>query len=58
MPLSVSDGAGAWISDFVNSTDPRFKGKSKKKRTQMALAAYYSKKRGESMSSPVSKILI
>jgi len=57
MPLSASSGPGAWIDDFVNSSDPRFKGKSKQKRIQQALAAYYSKKRGESMSSPVLKIL-
>jgi hypothetical protein len=29
------------IKDFVNSDDPKFQGKSKKKRTQMALGAYY-----------------
>jgi hypothetical protein len=60
MPLSVSSGAGPWIDDFVHSSDPRFKGKSKEKRKQMALAAYYSKKRGESLmsfSSPVSSVL-
>jgi hypothetical protein len=45
MPLSVSDGAGKWIDDFVNSTDKRFAGKSKEKRKQMALGAYYSAKR-------------
>lgn len=60
MPLSVSSGAGAWIKDFVNSDDPRFKGKSKAKRRQQALAAFYSRKRGESLtsfSSPVSSVL-
>lgn len=45
MPLSVSSGASAWIDDFVNSTDPRFEGKSKEKRKQMALGAFYSAKR-------------
>lgn len=45
MPLSVSSGASAWIDDFVNSTDPRFQGKSKEKRKQMALGAFYSAKR-------------
>ena len=29
------------IQDFVNSDDPKFRGKSKKQRTQMALGAYY-----------------
>jgi hypothetical protein len=51
MPLSVSQGAEAWISDFVNSTDPRFDGKSKAKRRQMALGAYYgAKRKKESMA--------
>jgi hypothetical protein len=60
MPLNVSDGPEAFIHDFVHSSDPRFKGKSKKTRIKQALAAYYSKKRGESLtslSSPVSSIL-
>lgn len=43
--LSKSATAGEWISDFVHSDDPRFKGKSKEKRKQMALAAYYAKQR-------------
>jgi len=45
--LKVSDGIGAWISDFVHSKNPNFAGKSKKERTQMALGAFYSAKRGE-----------
>lgn len=32
-----------YIHDFVNSDDPRFKGKSKKERIRMALGAYYGK---------------
>ena len=43
--LSKSATAGEWISDFVHSDDPRFKGKTKEKRKQMALAAYYAKQR-------------
>ena len=43
--LSNSASAGDWVSDFVKSDDPRFKGKSKEKRKQMALAAYYAKQR-------------
>lgn len=39
--------AGDWIHDFVHSDDPKFAGKSKKKRQQMALAAYYAKQRNE-----------
>ena len=33
--------SGEVISDFVHSDDPKFKGKSKAQRTQMALGAYY-----------------
>jgi hypothetical protein len=45
--LTPSMGAGAYIDDFVNSKDPKFVGKSKEKRRQMALAAYYAAKRGK-----------
>ena len=45
--LKKADPAGKWISDFVHSDDPKFKGKSPEKRKQMALAAYYSKQRNE-----------
>lgn len=39
--LTKSMTAGEIISDFVNSDDPKFKGKSKAERTKMALGAYY-----------------
>jgi hypothetical protein len=39
--------AGDWISDFVHSDNPKFAGKSKAKRKEMALAAYYAKQRKE-----------
>lgn len=45
--LGKDDPAGEWISDFVHSDNPKFAGKSKEKRKQMALAAYYAKKRNE-----------
>lgn len=45
--LKPSMGAGAYISDFVHSKDPKFAGKSKKERMKQALAAYYSAKRGD-----------
>jgi len=38
--LSVSDGIEKWISDFVDSDAPQFKGKSKEKRIAMAIAAF------------------
>ena len=41
--LSCDDGAGEWIKDFQKSKDPKFKGKSKEKRKDMALGAYYGK---------------
>lgn len=39
--LSKNAPASEWISDFVNSDDPRFEGKSKEERIKMALGAYY-----------------
>jgi hypothetical protein len=45
--LKPSMGAGAYISDFVHSKNPKFAGKSKKDRMKQALAAYYSAKRGD-----------
>lgn len=45
--LSKDASAGDWIHDFVHSDNPQFEGKSKEKRKQMALAAYYAKQRGE-----------
>jgi len=43
--LKVSDGAEAWIKDFVGSDNPKFEGKSKKERIDMALGAFYAAKR-------------
>ena len=45
--LSKDASAGDWISDFVHSDNPKFAGKSKEKRKQMALAAYYAKQKNE-----------
>jgi hypothetical protein len=54
--LSKDASAGDYISDFVHSDNPKFAGKSVKKRQKMALAAYYAKKRNESVddSYPVT----
>jgi hypothetical protein len=46
MPLKVSDGIEAYIDDFQKSDAPQFKGKSKKERRDMAIAAYLTAKRG------------
>ena len=43
--LTAKDPAGEWISDFVHSDDPKFKGKSKEERKKQALGAYYAAKR-------------
>jgi len=45
--LSKDAAAGEWISDFVHSDNPKFASKSKEKRKQMALAAYYAKQKNE-----------
>ena len=45
--LKASDPTGKWISDFVHSDNPKFAGKSKKERIQMALGASYASKRNE-----------
>ena len=44
MPLTKKSDAGDYIDDFTKSKAPQFKGKSKKKKRQMAIAAYLSKK--------------
>lgn len=43
--LDPKADAGVWIDDFVNSTDPKFDGKSKEERKQQALAAWYAARR-------------
>ena len=45
--ITKKTSAGEVISDFVHSKNPKFAGKSKEKRKQMALAAYYAKQRNE-----------
>ena len=42
--LNPSMGAGAYVDDFQKSDAPQFKGKSKKKRQKMAIAAYLDAK--------------
>lgn len=46
MPLDPKDGIGSYIKDFKNSKAPQFKGKSDKKKRDMAVAAYLDAKRG------------
>lgn len=40
--LTASDPASKWIHDFVHSDNPKFAGKSKKERINMALGAKYA----------------
>ncbi len=63
--LTAADPASKWISDFVASDNPKFAGKSKKERINMALGAYYSAKRGGDMkegydpsSEDIAKMLV
>ena len=42
--LKPSMGAGAYVKDFYKSDAPQFKGKSKKERRKMAIAAYLDAK--------------
>jgi multidrug efflux pump subunit AcrA (membrane-fusion protein) len=43
--LEATSDTHEWVHDFVHSKDPRFRGKSKNKRIQMALAAHYHAKK-------------
>ena len=42
--LAKDADMGDYIDDFVKSDAPQFNGKSKEKRKEMAIAAYYAKK--------------
>ena len=42
--LAKDADMGNYIDDFVKSDAPQFNGKSKEKRKEMAIAAYYAKK--------------
>jgi len=42
MPLKRTDDISTWIKDFQKSDDPKFDGKSKDKRREMAIAAHLS----------------
>jgi hypothetical protein len=53
--LSKDAKAYDWIHDFVHSDNPKFAGKSTKKRQQMALAAYYAKQKNEEIE-PIEEL--
>ena len=44
MPLGKNATAGDYVKDFRKSKAPQFKGKSKEKKHQMAIAAYLDKR--------------
>lgn len=54
--LGKNAEAGDWIHDFVHSDNPKFEGKSKEKRKQMALAAYYAAQRNEELVGGQKKL--
>jgi hypothetical protein len=57
--MSKDAKAGDWIHDFVHSDNPKFSGKNKKERINMALGAYYDankKKDGVSEQAPVAPV--
>lgn len=45
--LSADDPVEKWIADFVKSDNPKFDGKTKKERINMALGAFYASKKKE-----------
>ena len=47
MPLTKQTPMKTFIDDFIKSDDDRFTGKSKRKRIEMATAAYYAKQNEE-----------
>ena len=53
--LSKDATAGDWIHDFVHSDNPKFADKSKDKRKEMALAAYYAKQKNEEVEMAEAK---
>ena len=53
--LKKSQPASEWITDFVNSKDAKFKGKSKGERINMALGAFYAAQAGKSVKEGVEE---
>jgi hypothetical protein len=54
--LKASDDMGDWVTDFQDSDAPQFKGKSQKKRQQMAIAAKLNAEREAGMRKEAVKI--
>jgi hypothetical protein len=51
--LNPEDDASVWIKDFIDSDAPQFDGKSKEKRKEMALAAWYAARRESGIEEAV-----
>ena len=49
--LSASSTAKEWIDDFIKSDNPKFDGKTKEERINMALGAYYAAQKNEAAMS-------
>lgn len=47
--LTKSTPIEQWITDFIESDDPKFKGKSKEERRKMAIGAFYGKQNEEKL---------
>jgi hypothetical protein len=58
MPITKRTPIGDVVSDFEKSKAPQFKGKSKAKRREMAIAAALSKKDGKKMTKEELKKLV
>ena len=56
--LDPSMGPEKYIHDFVHSDNPKFQGKSKKERIQMALGAYYSAKKANEESEQIDELSV
>lgn len=54
--LKASDDMGDWVKDFQDSDAPQFKGKSQKKRQQMAVAAKLGAERDAGMREEVEQL--
>jgi hypothetical protein len=54
--MAKDASAGDYIHDFIHSDNPKFAGKSKAKRKEMALAAYYSKKNEETVQEGLKDV--
>lgn len=55
--LDPKDPIEVWIKDFIDSDDPKFEGKSKEKRKDMAMAAWFAARKGAGLKTESTKKL-